>query len=312
LRSLNTVVERAEEFLRDNASTIIETSISIVLVIVILIIAQLVLRRAIRRVLRTISERAESTRRRDAAAIRRRADTMAATVSWGIEIVLILLGASLILGQLGFNVTALAAGIGVVGIALGFGAQTLVKDVINGMFILLEDQFGVGDIVEIAGVAGVVEDINPRRTVLRDLDGNVHIIPNSAITVGTNMTQDYSRINLDVGVAYEEDIDRVIEVVNDVCRELAEAQAEDIVSPPEVLRVQALADSAVVLKILGDVRIGTQWALMGELRRRLKVRFDQEGIEIPYPQRAVTTKTRMLRETHALGAASADGIDDEV
>ncbi len=306
------MVERAEEFLRDNASTIIETSISIVLVIVILIIAQLVLRRAIRRVLRTISERAESTRRRDAAAIRRRADTMAATVSWGIEIVLILLGASLILGQLGFNVTALAAGIGVVGIALGFGAQTLVKDVINGMFILLEDQFGVGDIVEIAGVAGVVEDINPRRTVLRDLDGNVHIIPNSAITVGTNMTQDYSRINLDVGVAYEEDIDRVIEVVNDVCRELAEAQAEDIVSPPEVLRVQALADSAVVLKILGDVRIGTQWALMGELRRRLKVRFDQEGIEIPYPQRAVTTKTRMLRETHALGAASADGIDDEV
>lgn len=306
------MVERAEEFLRNNASTIIETSISIVLVIVILIIAQLVLRRAIRRVLRTISERAESTRRRDAAAIRRRADTMAATVSWGIEIVLILLGASLILGQLGFNVTALAAGIGVVGIALGFGAQTLVKDVINGMFILLEDQFGVGDIVEIAGVAGVVEDINPRRTVLRDLDGNVHIIPNSAITVGTNMTQDYSRINLDVGVAYEEDIDRVIEVVNDVCRELAEAQAEDIVSPPEVLRVQALADSAVVLKILGDVRIGTQWALMGELRRRLKVRFDQEGIEIPYPQRAVTTKTRMLRETHALGAASADGIDDEV
>lgn len=286
------MIDRAEEFFRENAGTIIETTVSIFLVIVFLFIAHFILRRLIRRLLQTIVERAESSRARDAAATKRRADTMSATISWGVQVVLLFIGASLILGQLGFNVTALVAGLGIVGIGLGLGAQSLVKDVINGMFILLEDQYGVGDIVQVAGMSGVVEEINPRRTVLRDLDGAVHVVPNSAIIVATNYTQDYSRINLDIGIAYEEDVDEVIETINEVCRELAAAAPGDIVTPPAVLRVNDLADSGVIIKILGDVRIGTQWALMGELRRRIKVRFDQDGIEIPYPQRAVVEKHR--------------------
>jgi small conductance mechanosensitive channel len=187
-------------------------------------------------------------------------------------------------------VTTLVAGFGIIGLGIGLGAQTLVKDVINGMFILVEDQYGVGDVVSIAGVTGVVEEINPRRTVLRDLDGNVHTVPNSAIGVATNMTQQFSRINLDVGVAYEENIDRVIEVINDVCTDLVADYSGDVITPPQVLRVNALADSGVVIKILGDVRIGTQWMLMGELRRRIKNRFDEEGIEIPYPHRTMVQK----------------------
>lgn len=309
--------EQVEEFVTGTLPNYAETLISIALVVVILVVVYFVLRMLIRRILQTIVERAETSRARDAATVKRRTDTMSATISWGVQIVLLFLGASLILGQLGFNITALAAGLGIIGIGLGLGAQTLVKDVINGMFVLIEDQYGVGDIVAVAGIDGVVVDINPRRTVLRDLDGAVHIVPNSAIIVATNFTQDFSRINLDVGIAYEEDVDAVIEVINDVCSELAVDRAEDIVSPPQVLRVQDLGDSGVIIKILGDVRIGTQWALMGELRRRLKVRFDMEGIEIPYPQRAIVEKKRepVLKqrlEAEARATTGLDVPDDEV
>src|SRR5690606_21369450 len=135
------------------------------------------------------------------------------------------------------------------------------------------------------------EDINPRRTVLRDLGGEVHFIPNSAIVVATNMTMGYSRINLDVRVSYDEDLDRVIPIVNEVCKELMNDCPDDIATPPYVLRVNDLGESAVILKVFGDVRIGEQWRLMGELRRRLKARFDREGIEIPYPHRTVRHQT---------------------
>lgn len=285
-------LSRLETFWENNQDEIIGTILSIVVIIAFLAIVQFVVRRLVSKALHTIVSRAESKRVRDAAAVKRRADTTASTVSWVLEIFLIFIGAAFILAELGINVTALVAGLGIVGIGLGMGAQTLVKDVINGLFILVEDQFGVGDVVEIAGVSGVVVEINPRRTVLRDLSGNVHTIPNSAIVVATNMTQDFSRINLDVGVAYEEDINHVIEVTNEVCAELAKEKPEDVLTVPAVLRVNDLGDSAVVVKIMGDVRIGTQWALMGELRRRLKVRFDEEGIEIPYPQQATTSKDR--------------------
>lgn len=285
-------LSRLETFWENNQDEIVSTILSIVLIIALLVIVQIVVRRLVSKALHTIVSRAESKRVRDAAAVKRRADTTASTVSWVLEIFLIFIGAAFILAELGINVTALVAGLGIVGIGLGMGAQTLVKDVINGLFILVEDQYGVGDVVEIAGVSGVVTEINPRRTVLRDLSGNVHIVPNSAIVVATNMTADFSRINLDVGVAYEEDINHVIEVTNEVCAELAKDKPEDILTVPSVLRVNDLGDSAVVVKIMGDVRIGTQWALMGELRRRLKVRYDEEGIEIPYPQQATTSKDR--------------------
>jgi len=222
--------------------------------------------------------------------VKQRAQTLERTIDWTMDALLLFLAAGLVLAELGFNITTMIAGFGIIGIGIGLGAQTLVKDVINGLFILVEDQYGVGDVVSIAGVTGVVEEINPRRTVLRDLDGNVHTVPNSAINVTTNLTQTFSRINLDVEVAYEESIDRVIEVINDVCQGLGSDYPGDVTKTPEVLRVDALADSGVVIKILGDVRIGTQWMLMGELRRRLKNRFDEEGIEIPYPHRTMVQK----------------------
>ncbi len=255
-----------------------------------LTVLDLVVRWLIRRAKGRVAARMVAARPADAVAIRGRLDTIAATVNWAISIFLAFLGAGLVLGALGLDVTTLVAGVGVVGIALGLGAQMLVRDVINGLFILLENQYQVGDVVQVAGVSGQVIEINPRRTVLRDLDGNVHSVPNSAITVATNMTPGTSRINLNISVAYEEDVDRAIRIINEECARLAEERRSDIIEAPRVLRVDDLGESGVVIKVLGDVRSFTQWELAGELRRRIKKRFDAEGIEIPYPHRMVIRK----------------------
>jgi moderate conductance mechanosensitive channel len=263
----------------------LDIALSLFVITVLVIAVNIVSRRLLTRALRTFVTRAEKAKSTDAALIKRRADTVAGTMNWAIGIFVGIIAIGLVLGEFGFDLTTLIAGIGIVGIGLGLGAQLLVRDVLNGLFILMEDQYGVGDIVKVAGVSGQVVDVNPRRTVLRDLDGNVHVVPNSAITVATNMTQGFSRINLDIGVAYEEDIDRVVAVINDVGEKLAVDRAEDILSTPKVLRVDGFAENGVTIKVVGDVRVFMQWELSGELRKRIKERFDAESIEIPYPHR---------------------------
>jgi small conductance mechanosensitive channel len=205
-----------------------------------------------------------------------------------LMIVLILAGI-MVLTEAGLNVAPLIAGVGLVGLAVGFGAQSLVKDVINGLFILIDNQYSKGDVVTLGGISGIVEDINLRRTVLRDLDGVVHFIPHSSIAVASNWTMEYSRINLDVGVAYESNLDHVIEVINRVGNELAAdpEHARKFRSPPQVLRVDKFGESRIDIKIVGDTLPLEQWALTGELRLRLKRAFDAEGIVIPYPQRTL-------------------------
>lgn len=198
------------------------------------------------------------------------------------EIVLVVVGLLTVLPELGVNIGALLAGVGVVGIAVGFGAQTLVRDTINGLFILIENQFGIGDIVAVAGVTGRVEEVNLRRTVLRDLDGTVHSVPNSEIRVASNYTREWSGVNMNVTVAYEADIDRVTEVIDAVGRELAAERAYKplITQAPHVVRVDAFKDSGVSLKVLGVTKPMRQWEVMGELRKRLKKAFDAEHIEM--------------------------------
>ena len=221
--------------------------------------------------------------------IKQRANTMSSMlVKIGLGIIVIL-ALITILSELGVNITALLAGVGIIGIAIGFGAQSLIKDYISGIFILLEDQYDIGDVVKVAGIAGLVEEVGLRRTVLRDLDGIVHSIPNSEITTASNFTKGYSRVNLNISVAYGEDLDRVIKVINKVCQEMAEDPGwkADILSTPQVLRVDNLGDSGIEIKILGDTMPIRQWAVMGELRLRLKRAFDAEGIEIPWPHTKV-------------------------
>jgi small conductance mechanosensitive channel len=270
-----TSADEWQTWLRENGVTILAVLIAIVLL-------RIFVKRVVTGVVRRAAIRAAESRGEDIEVARRRTDTLLGTLGWLFDIMLAFVGTAIVLDQLGVQVSALIAGVGVAGIAIGLAAQTLIKDVINGLFIIVEGQYVVGDVVRVADVSGQVIEITPRRTVLRDLDGNVHIVPNSAITVATNMTQGFSRINLNILVAYEEDLDRVIRVINEECEQLVSARPDDFLSTPSVLRVDGLAEDGVELKVVGDVRAFKKWELMGELRRRIKDRFDREGIEIPY------------------------------
>ena len=190
----------------------------------------------------------------------------------------------LVLGELGIDLKPILAGAGILGLAVGFGAQTLVKDVITGFFILLENQIRVGDTVTAAGCTGVVESVNLRTTVLRDYDGTTHIIPNSSITVVTNATRDWSRALLDIGVAYREDIDRCETVLREVGASIEKdpAFAKKLAGSFEYPGVVKLDDSAVVLRVLVKTQAHEGPAVLRELRRRVKKAFDAAGIEIPF------------------------------
>ena len=221
--------------------------------------------------------------------IKKRVNTLsAALVNTGIAVIAIF-AIITILPEFGVNIAAILAGLGIVGIAIGFGAQSLIRDLLAGIFVLLEDQYRVGDVVNVAGIGGLVEEIGLRRTILRDLDGIVHSIPNGEIKTASNFTKGFSRVNLNISVAYGEDLDHVIEVINRVCKEMAEDPkwSADFVGTPKVLRVDNLGDSGIDIKILGDTKPMRQWDVMGELRLRIKRTFDKEGIEIPWPHTKV-------------------------
>ena len=207
-----------------------------------------------------------------------------------IGVVIIVIGVFLVLTELGINIAALIAGFGVVGIAVGFGAQSLIKDLIAGLIIMIENQYNVGDVIKVASVVGVVEAANLRRTLLRDLDGTLHIVPNGEIRVTGNYTKLWSRAHLNISVAYKEDLDRVMSIIRKIWEELAEDPdwGSFIISKtPWLLRVNAFEDSGIIIKVVGETQPIKQWAVMGELRRRIKKVFDEQGIEIPWPHTKV-------------------------
>jgi small conductance mechanosensitive channel len=223
--------------------------------------------------------------RRSKSWIAKRSQTLSNMLTWAFGFVVGLIAIFMILSKLNIDITPLLASAGVAGIAIGFGAQSLIKDFVSGTFILLEDQFNKGDVIKVAGIAGLVEEVNLRRTVLRDLDGIVHTIPNGEITTASNYTRDWARVNLDISVGYGEDMDHVFEIINKVGKELAEDShfKKHIKTPPQALRIQKFGDSGIDVRILGDVQPMKQWEVTGELRKRLKKAFDNEGIEIPWP-----------------------------
>lgn len=213
-----------------------------------------------------------------------RAQTLASLLN-NVALVLIVTFAALTILNLFVQIGPLLAGVGVAGLAISFGAQSLVKDVISGTFILIEGQFGIGDVVRIGDTAGLVEKVTLRTTSLRDAEGVVHIIPNGEITKVSNLTKTWSRSVIDVGVAYREDVDRVIRVLIAIGNEfhMDPVWGELLLDPPEVLGVQSLGDSAVIVRIQAKTLPLKQWDVGRELRRRIKNRFDAENIEIPFP-----------------------------
>lgn len=221
--------------------------------------------------------------------VSKRAATLSKVLVTAGQAFVLFTAAFILLSELGVNITPVLTSVGVIGLAIGFGAQNMVRDILSGLFIILENQYRVGDVVKVADISGQVEDINLRRTVLRDLDGLVHFVPNGEIKVASNFTREWSRVNINVTVGYGENLDRVIAVLNRVGKQLAEdpAWAPLILKAPQVLRVDNLGDSGADIKILGDTKPIKQWDVMGELRKRIKETFDKEGIEIPWPHTKV-------------------------
>jgi len=192
----------------------------------------------------------------------------------------------MVMQEFGVEIAPILAAAGIVGLAFGFGGQYLIRDIISGLFIILENQYRVGDVVSFDNASGTVQEISLRKTTLRDLDGTVHHIPHGEIKKVSNLSKDFSRINLDMGVGYSSNLEHVISVINKVGTELANDPnwKDSVTSAPQFLRVNDFADSAIMLKILGETLPSKQWEVTGELRKRLKVAFDNEGIEIPFPQ----------------------------
>jgi small conductance mechanosensitive channel len=220
-----------------------------------------------------------------AAELKKRQDTIETLAVNVIRFFVVVIAALMILeGPLRLDVAPAIAGLGIAGIAIGLGTQNLVRDYLNGALILIENQYAKGDVVRIAGVSGKVEDFTLRRTTLRDQDGTVHTVPNGQVTVASNLTRVFARVNQDVRVAYGTDIEQATAVVNRVGRELADDAdwGPRILEAPQVERVSALGELGVTLKILGTVRASEQWAVGGELRKRLLAAFQENGIEIPH------------------------------
>jgi small conductance mechanosensitive channel len=252
-----------------------------ILAVLLLLLTILLIPRAIFTAVR--NSRAEQTEEE----LKKRADTLSSVTVTTIQISIIFVFLLMIITQIApdVNIAPVLTGAGVLGLAVGFGAQSVVKDILAGLFIIMENQYRKGDVVRIAGETGVVEEINLRRTVLRDLDGVYHVVPNGEIRVSSNMTKQMSRVNLVVSVAYETDLDQATAVINQVGREMAEDPVwkPRIVSAPKSVRIDNLGESGIDIRIMGDVKPSHQWDVGGELRLRLKKAFDKAGIDIPYP-----------------------------
>jgi small conductance mechanosensitive channel len=227
----------------------------------------------------------------------KRAQTIGRTFSHFISAILWIAGALMILRTLDVDVTPLLTGAGIVGLAIGFGAQTLVKDVITGFFLILEDQVRVGDVVLVNNTAGLVEQINLRTMVLRDVDGTVHVVPNGEIRVLSNRSKDYSYSVLDIGIDYDDDIDKAVEAVKAAAEDMRTdpQYATDMLEPLEVMGVDDFKASSVTLRFRVKTVPLRQWDVGRALRRRIKMTFDNRGIRIPVQQMELTIRNSELR-----------------
>jgi moderate conductance mechanosensitive channel len=268
-----------EQILSSIGSWVVDTGLKILLILVVSLI--------VIKGVGVFSERLTAflMRRQTDEEYKKRADTLASVIRHLLTVVVLIVAIMTILAQLGVEIGPILAAAGIVGLAVGFGAQSLVKDVINGFFILLEDQIRVGDVVQINERGGLVERVNLKMTTLRDLSGNVHFIPNGTIDVVTNMTKGYSRYVFDIGVAYREDVDEVIEAIKEVDEDMRKDSdfAKDILEPIEILGLDRFADSAVIVRARTTTKPIQQWRVGREFNRRLKKLFDQRDIEIPFP-----------------------------
>ena len=278
------VLQRLSEFFRVDAAELIRALVRLASIWVMAWLFGRLIGLIARRIVKAVDD-GDDTR----LSLREKRGQTIAQLLRSVGRVVILLIAGLLSLDIFFEIGPLLAGAGIIGLAFSFGAQSLVKDIISGFFILLENQFAVGDVIETAGKSGTVERMTLRVVMLRDLRGVLHIIPNGQMTVVSNQTRGWARAVVEVGVGYDADVDKALAVFKDE----AEAFGKDAAwqhrldGTPEVLGVESLADSAVMIRTMLRTSPGEQWAAAREFRRRIKVRLDREGMDIPYPQRTI-------------------------
>lgn len=267
-----------QEFLNQASGWLLATGIRVLVIFILMMIAVKLSGWVTNRVFASFGDEDDPERKK-------RADTLSSLIRYVLVVSVFGVGLVMILGEFGIAIGPILAAAGIVGLAVGFGAQQLVQDVISGFFIILEDQIRVGDVVQIAGKGGLVEKVNLRMTIIRDLAGNVHFVRNGHIDVVTNMTKEYSRYVFDIGIAYREDVDQVIEVIRQVHAELRKDEdfGKDIIDDIEILGLDQFADSAVIIKARTTTKPIKQWRIGREFNRRLKRKFDELDIEIPFP-----------------------------
>ena len=259
---------------------LVQHGIKILIILVIGIILWFLIRRLIPPLVNRTVEKAKGESKKG---LEKRTNTLVGVLTGAGRIIIAVVVILMVLTEIGVPIGPMLAGFGIAGVAVGFGAQYLVRDLIAGVFILWENQYRVGDVAMVSGVTGLVEDITLRKTILRDLDGVVHHVPNGEIKVASNYSRHFSRVNLDVPVSYGTDLDHAMAVINRIGEELAADKnwRDRLITPPKALRVNNFGDSGIDIKITCDVKPSEQWATMGELRLRLKKAFDAEDIEIP-------------------------------
>ncbi len=258
-----------------------ERAPDVAFIIVVLLLAYALFRAIFPRVARTAMMRGGHPPDEEMA---KRADTIIGVVDRTAGIGVMLIGAITIMREVGVDITAIVTGLGITGLALALGAQALVRDGINGIFLLAEDQYRRGDVIKIAEVTGTVEDITLRRTIIRDEDGVVHSVPNGSIGVVSNYTRDYAQVNVLVRVSYGEDLERVRRVAEAVGQELAsDSRFGELITEPARLRaVESVGDEGVSVTVTARTRPASRWEVAGELRRRLAEAFLREGVQVPY------------------------------
>jgi small conductance mechanosensitive channel len=275
MRLLQSDWDKIEEWLKANGTDIL-------IVIGVLLIAYLVFRSIFPPIVRAAMLRGSATPDEE---MEKRANTIVGVVDSTIKIIVIVIGLITILAEFGVNVTAIITGLGIGGLALALGSQQIVRDTINGIFLLAEDQYRTGDVVTISAVTGTVEAITLRRTILRDENGVVHIVPNGSITVVSNHTRDYAIVNVEVRVSVGEDVSKVQALIG----EIGQAMAQDerlsllITQPPTMNRVESVGDQGVAITVTARTKPTARWEVAGELRRRLAEAFVDASINVPYP-----------------------------
>jgi small-conductance mechanosensitive channel len=298
------VIRRLAAILRIDAEELIRSGVRVLGIWLLAWLAYRVVRLAARRIEVAVDDGDDSV-----TTLRERRGQTIAQLLRSVGRVVILAIAVLLTFNVFIDIGPILAGAGILGLAVSFGAQSLVKDVISGFFILFENQFAIGDVIEVAGKSGLVEKMTLRVVQLRDAEGVMHVVPNGEIKVVSNKTRGWSRAVVDVGVPYDENVDRAIDVLRDEAAQFStdKTWGAQLDGPVEVLGVESLSDSAVVLRTTIRTQPGSQWNVAREFRRRIKNRFDQESLEIPFPQRRVHVRVEGGPGSdpiaHAAGAA---------